>query len=361
MDRAIRLAEKAIGRTSPNPLVGAVLVRSGRITSEGHHRRAGDPHAEVVAIKAAGSRAHGATLYVNLEPCGHLEKRTPPCVKPIIESGIRRVVVAMRDPNPKVAGRGIALLRRAGIRVTEGILKDRAKRLNEVYSKYITTRKPFVILKSAVTLDGKIAVARGSASRITGEEARREAHRLRDRTDAVMVGIETVLVDDPRLTTRLPGGRGRDSIRVILDSTLRVPLKSRVLTESSEAETWIVTTRRAHPDRIRAVEHTGAKVIIAKDREGRIDLLELMTRLGEMGVTNVLIEGGGRINASALAAGIVDKVVWFIAPFLAGGRDSVGVLGDDEDRSGRSSFYPVLLREVTVRPLGRDIMLEGYP
>lgn len=357
MRRALELAEKGRGRTSPNPMVGAVVVKSGRILAEGFHRRAGGPHAEAVALKKAGSRAEGATLYLNLEPCSHLDKRTPPCAPLIINRRIRRIVIAMRDPNPRVNGKGIAQLRQAGVRVVEGVMKREALRLNEVYIKYLTTGKPFVVSKTAMSLDGKIANARGSTTWITGEKARREAHRLRDRSDAILVGVQTVLTDNPRLTTRLPGMKARDAHRVILDSTLKIPPTARLLTQKSIAKTIIATTRRALRKKIRALEQAGATVWVIKDQDGRVSLPELMSRLGDMGVASVLIEGGGELNASAFRSGIVDKLVWFIAPKIIGRNDAVAVI---EGPVSRDPNQTVPIRDLSITPIGEDLMLEGY-
>ena len=357
MRRAMELAGKGRGRTSPNPMVGAVIVKAGRVIAEGYHRRAGGPHAEAIALKKAGPKAKDAALYLNLEPCCHLDKRTPPCAPLIIKSQIKRVVIAMRDPNPKVNGTGIAFLRRAGVQVSEGILKREALRLNEIYVKYITTGLPFVISKTAMSLDGKIASSKGSTTWITGEKARLEAHRLRNQVDAVLVGIRTVLTDDPRLTTRLPGAKGRDAHRIVVDSTLKIPLTARLLTQKSKAKTIIATTGRGHPNKILALEQAGATVLIIKDQNGRVDLSELMTELGRMGITSVLMEGGGELNASAFTSGIVDKLVWFIAPKIIGRKDAVAVL---EGPVGTATNQPTHVRDISITRLGEDIMLEGY-
>ena len=357
MRRVLELAERGRGRTSPNPMVGAVVVKSGRVLAEGYHRRAGGPHAEAVVLKKAGSRAEGATLYLNLEPCCHFEKRTPPCVPLIIKRRIRRIVVAIRDPNPKVNGRGISLLRRAGVQVAEGVLKREAHRLNEVYTKYVTTGVPFVISKTAMSLDGKIATARGSTTSITGDEARRAGHRLRDQSDAILVGIQTVLTDDPRLTTRLPGVKGHDAHRVIVDSTLKIPPTARLLVQKSTARTIIATTHRAHPSKVRSLEQAGATVWVVKDQEGRVSLPDLMRRLGGTGITSVLIEGGGELNASAFRSGIVDKLVWFMAPKIIGQNDAVAVIEGPVNHDPKKA---VDVRDFLIRPIGDDLMLEGY-
>lgn len=361
MRRALDLAGRARGRTCPNPMVGAVVVRRGRVVSEGYHRKAGGPHAEVIALRKAGPKARGATLYVTLEPCSHLDKRTPPCSESMIRHGIKRVVIAMKDPNPKVNGKGMEALRRAGIKVVNGMLRQKAHRLNEVYIKYVTTGLPFVIWKSAMSLDGKISSRPGSVSRISGKRAIREAHRLRNQVDAILVGINTILIDNPRLTTRLPHAGGKDPQRVILDSRLRIPLRARVLTQKSDAGTIIATTRHCPRNRIRALEKLGATVWVLKDRNGRVSFPDLLSRLGRMGITSLLIEGGGEVNASALSSGIVDKLVWFIAPRIIGRPDAVGILPQRNLEPGWSGPRdPAWVHDLSIRMIGEDIMLQGY-
>lgn len=356
MRRALALAARALGRTSPNPAVGAVVVGRGRVVGEGYHRHAGAPHAEVVALQRAGSGARGATLYVTLEPCCHLEKRTPPCTEAILSAGIRKVVVATRDPNPKVAGRGIARLREGGVSVEVGLLEARAKRLNEAYARWIATGLPFVTLKIASTLDGKIATAAGESRWITGPRARDYAHRLRDRIDAVMVGLGTVLADDPELTAR--GGRGRrNPHRVIVDERLATPPTARALVRRPGSLSIVATTGRAPAARRRRLEQRGAVVLIAKSRDGLVDLRDLVARLGAMEITSVLIEGGAELNASALRAGVVNKLVVLLAPKLLGGRDAIGSIGG---RSPRRLADAVALRNVSVKLLGDDVLVEGY-
>jgi diaminohydroxyphosphoribosylaminopyrimidine deaminase/5-amino-6-(5-phosphoribosylamino)uracil reductase len=356
MRRALTLASRALGRTSPNPAVGAVVVRGGRIVGEGYHRRAGEPHAEVIALRHAGSHARGAALYVTLEPCCHVDKRTPPCVEAIVSSGIRSVIVAARDPNPKVSGRGIARLRNRGIAVRVGVLQDRAMRLNEAYAYWMTTGKPFVTLKIASTLDGKIATAAGESRWITGPSARDAVHRLRATVDAVMVGAGTVRADDPALTAR--GGRNRrNPHRVILDERLSVPLTARIFSPQDGSTTFVATTREAPALRRRRVESSGARVLVVGSRNGMVDLKALMRRLGAMGVTSVLLEGGAEVNASALRAGIVAKAVIMLAPKLLGGRDAVGSIGG---RSPKRLIDAAVLRDVVVRRAGDDVIVEGY-
>ncbi len=355
MRMALRLAEKAAGRTSPNPMVGAVLVKDNRVIARGYHKKAGTPHAEAVALEKAGRNAEGATLYVTLEPCSHTDKRTPPCTLAIRQSRVARVVAAMTDPNPKVSGRGMEFLRSAGIEVSTGILESEARRLNEAYIKHIVSGMPFVTLKIAQTLDGKIATARGESKWITGDEARREAHRLRDKNDAILVGINTILKDDPILTTRIPGGR--DAVRVVVDSRLRIPLDAKVLTVESPARTIIATLSSAPKIKMKKLQERGAEVLLVKSSGGRVDMTDLMKKLGGKGIMSVLIEGGSEINASALKSGIVDKVVLFIAPMLMTGRDSICSIGGP---SPAKLVKAVKLSNISVRFVGRDLMVEGY-
>jgi len=355
MRMALRLAEKARGRTSPNPMVGAVVVKDGKIISRGWHRKAGEPHAEAIALKKAGAAAEGATLYVTLEPCSHTGKRTPPCSPLVIQSGITRVVVAMTDPNPKVSRGGVKALSAAGIDVITGVIEAEARKLNEVYIKHITTGVPFVTLKIAQTLDGKIATARGESQWITGEKAREEAHKLRNINDAILVGINTVLKDKPSLTARIPGGR--DPMRVIVDSTLRIPLNAKVLTQKSSAKTIVATTAGAAKNKMNKLQKAGVEVLTVKSVQGRVDLYDLMKKLGKMDIMSVLVEGGAEINYSALKAGIVDKAVLFIAPMLMTGKDALCSIGGT---SPVKLSRALRLRDVTSHFVGQDLMFEGY-
>jgi diaminohydroxyphosphoribosylaminopyrimidine deaminase/5-amino-6-(5-phosphoribosylamino)uracil reductase len=352
---ALRLALKAAGRTSPNPMVGAVVVRNGRVVARGWHRKAGEPHAEAIALAKAGAAAKGATLYVTLEPCSHTNKRTPPCSPLVIQSGVKRVVIAMIDPNPRVSGNGVRVIRKAGIEVITGILEREAQQLNEAFIKHVTKKVPFVTLKIAQTLDGKIATATGESKWITGEEARREGHRLRNRHDAILVGINTVLKDDPSLTTRIP--EGRDPVRVIVDSRLRIPLTAKVLTQRSTAGTIIATLARAPMAKVAKVRAAGAEVLFVKNDRGRVDLRDLMRQLGKVDIMSVLLEGGAEVHAAALKAGIVDKVVIFIAPMLMTGKDSLCSIGG---LSPKKLAQSIQLRDIVLRQVGKDIMVEGY-
>jgi diaminohydroxyphosphoribosylaminopyrimidine deaminase/5-amino-6-(5-phosphoribosylamino)uracil reductase len=354
MRMALRLAAKARGRTSPNPMVGAVVVKGGKIIGRGYHRRAGEPHAEAIALKKAGGAAKGATLYVTLEPCSHIKKRTPPCTPLVIQSGVKRVVVGMVDPNPHVSGGGIKAMKAAGITVVTGVLEVEAKKLNEAFIKHVTTGVPFVTLKIAQTLDGKIATSSGESKWITGEKAREEAHRLRDSHDAVLVGINTVLSDDPSLTARIP--EGRDPVRVIVDSRLRIPGNAKVLTQRSKSIT-IIAALSGPSKKIKKLQDAGAQVLTVKNAHGRVDLRDLMKKLGQRGIMSVLIEGGAEINAAALKAGLVDKVVMFLAPRLMTGTNSLcSIGGSSPARLGQA----LKLRDVTAQFIGKDLMVKGY-
>lgn len=356
MKMALDLAEKGTGYTSPNPMVGAVIVKEGRVVGKGWHERAGGPHAEVAAIRDAGDLAKGATLYVTLEPCNHFG-HTPPCTKAILEAGIKRVVYAAGDPNPDVQGAGGKFLAQQGVEVTGGVLRNEAIRQNAVFFKYITTKIPFVTLKCAATLDGKIATMTGDSRWVTGEAAREHVHWMRHASDAILVGIRTVLADDPMLTTRIPGKKGKDPARIILDTRLCIPSEAKVLNLDSDADTLIVCGRGvADPSGAESLEKKGAKVIFAPVKENMIDMVELMGILGKMRITSVLIEGGSRVAGSALRAGITDRVCIFFAPKLLAG-DGIPVTSGP----GPSSMADALeLAGVAVKRFGPDILVEGF-
>jgi len=353
MRLALRLALKGAGRTSPNPMVGAVLLRGGKIIATGYHQKAGGDHAEIVALKKAGAKARGATLYLNLEPCDH-HGRTPPCTLSLIRSGISRVVVGMVDPNPLVSGRGIRRLRRAGIRVDVGLLDEECRRLNEAFVKYITRHIPFVILKLAASLDGKIATSSGDSKWITETAARNCVHRLRNQVDAVIVGIGTVLADDPQLTCRLPDGR--NPWRIILDSHLRIPLTSRLLHQRDPRKTILVASPRSPSKKIEAVQRFGAQVWTFPPRQGAIPWVSLLRRFGKMGWLSVMIEGGGATASQALAEGVVDKVLFFYAPKVIGGegRNMIQTLGIR--KIGQSKK----IKNMEVSRVGKDFLVSGY-
>ena len=349
MKRALALAAR--GRTSPNPMVGAVVVRGGKIVGEGYHPKAGESHAEVFALDRAGDLAKGADLYVTLEPCCHFG-RTPPCTDAVIRSGVRRVFAATQDPNPLVQGRGIEALRSAGIEVRVGVLESEARKLNRPYIKRITTGRPFVLWKAAMTLDGKIATRTGDSRWVTGERARRAVHRLRSRFDAILVGIGTVLADDPELTAR--GVRRTDGpLRVVVDGNARIPLDSKVF--NSDAPTVLVTKRDAPEERLDALRSAGVRVLEIRDEEGRVDLGRLMTELANMGVNSVLLEGGGELAASMIEAGLVDEGLIFIAPKIIGGRKAkTPVEGEGIELMSRA----LGVSKPRVRRFGDDIALE---
>lgn len=330
------------------------MVKGGEVVGEGYHRRAGAPHAEVEALAASGERARGATFYVTLEPCIH-HGRTPPCVPAILAAGVRRVVVAVQDPNPMVNGRGIDALRRAGCEVSVGCMADAARDQNRAFFVYMTLRRPLVTLKAAMTLDGKIAAWDGNSRWITGEPARLEVHRLRSESDAVAVGIGTVLQDDPELTVRLPTPWAREPYRIVVDSHCRIPLDARVLSAGQPQRTVIATTDAAPGERVRALEARGVTLLRLPSRDGRVDLSALLRELAALEVTAVLLEGGGELNAAFLEAGLVDCVRLFVAPLLLGGRQAPGPVGG----AGRGLKEAFRLDGVRVRTVGEDLLIEG--
>lgn len=350
MRQALKLAARGRGRTAPNPMVGAVVVREGRVVGLGFHPRAGEPHAEVFALRQAGEAARGASLYVTLEPCCH-HGRTPPCTEAVLASGVRRVVAAMPDPFPKVAGGGLRLLREAGLQVESGLLQPQAEELNRAYLKAVRTGLPWLTLKLAMTLDGKIATRTGDSRWVTGEAARRYVHRLRDWTDAVLVGSGTALADDPELTARLPGAR--NPLRVVVDSRARLPRTSKLARTARETPTLLLTGEESST---RDLEAAGVQIERIPARADRLDLEAALRRLVERGVHSVLCEGGGELAAALLERGLVDEVVWFIAPRLVGGRDAPGPLGG----KGVERMADALeLQNVRVRRLGQDLMLTA--
>ncbi len=348
IELAIKLAEKGKGYTSPNPLVGALVVKRGQIVGKGYHKKCGCDHAEVIAIKDAGKKAMGGTLYVTLEPCSHWGK-TPPCTEKIIESGIREVIIGMKDPNPIIEG--YKELKFRGLKTKIGILEKECKKLNEPYIKWIKTKLPFVIVKAAMSLDGKIATRTGDSKYITGGEARKLVHQLRAELDAVMVGINTVLKDNPQLTPRLVSGP--EPIKVIVDSKLRIPPKANVLKNPTKA--IIATSKKAPKTKIKQFQQKGVKVLIAPLKKGKIDLEKLMQELGRLEITSLMIEGGAELNADAIRSGIVDKVLFFIAPgFIGEGLGAVGDLGI------KKVDKKINLKNMSTRKIGKDILVEGY-
>ena len=356
MERALVLAKKGIGFTNPNPLVGAVIVKDGRIIGEGYHEAYGSFHAEINAFNNATEDVTDATMYVSLEPCSHYGK-TPPCANAIVQKGIKKVIVALQDPNPEVAGKGIKILRDNGIEVVTGVLENESRKLNEIFLKYITTKNPFCILKTAMTLDGKISSCTGDSKWITNEESRKYVHKLRHRVSGIMVGIGTVIKDNPFLNTRFEDGNGRDAIRIIVDTSARIPLEANVLNMKSTARTIIATTEIATQKKIKELEAIGAEIIMTPLSNNKVDLTYLMKALGEKNIDSVLLEGGSELNYSAIEAGIIDKVIAFIAPKIIGGSSAKTPVGG----LGRTLMKDALnLQEIEVYKFNDDIMIQGY-
>ena len=356
MKKALELAKKGWGKTNPNPLVGAVIVNNNRQVGLGYHAALGSHHAEVVALREAGELAKGGVLYVNLEPCAHYGL-TPPCTEAIIKSGLKKVVVAMEDPNPKVKGKGIKILREAGIEVKIGILEEEAQRLNEIFISYITKKRPFVLLKAAVSLDGKIATSHGDSKWISGSAARQEVHVLRNRFAAIMVGINTVLIDDPSLTTRLEEGQGRNPIKIIVDSKGRLPLTARLVNGVSTGQTILATTSRIPAQRAQAYKEKGICLLEGEGPDGRVDLKQLLETVHGMGIDSILLEGGGSLNYAALKAGLVDKVMLFVAPLIIGGEGAKTCV---EGQGFKYLTEAIRLKGLISRPVGEDLLLEAY-
>jgi diaminohydroxyphosphoribosylaminopyrimidine deaminase/5-amino-6-(5-phosphoribosylamino)uracil reductase len=353
MKQVLRLAERGKGRTSPNPMVGAILVKKGQIVGKGYHARAGEPHAEMLALQQAGENAKGSTLYINLEPCTHFG-RTPPCAPRVIDARVKGVVIGMKDPNPRVDGRGIDRLREAGIDVRVGVLERECRRINEAFCKYIVKKEPFVILKVASTLDGKIATARGDSKWITGEVSRRFVHRLRDQVDGVLVGIGTILKDDPMLTARIE--RGHDPYRIVLDSHLRIPEKARVL-EGCPSRVIIATTEEGPNEKMKRLLRKGVQILVMDSKEGRVDLKACIRRLGDAGIMSLLVEGGSRINGSFLDERAIDKFYFFCSSKWIGDQKAPSIFGGHGVKDLEET---VKLRDVHVRRMGEDFVFEGY-
>lgn len=356
MQRALQLAARALGRTSPNPVVGAVIVKDGKIIGEGYHRKAGTPHAEIHALNQAGVQASGATVYVSLEPCSHYG-RTPPCADALIRAGVKRVVMATLDPNPQVAGRGRQKLLDAGIEVNTGILEKEARQLNEAFFKYIQCGVPLVALKTAMTLDGKIAAPSGDSKWITGEDARNHVHQLRNTYDAILVGIGTVLQDDPLLNTRLDSEDIHHPIRIIIDSQLDLPLESRIVKSSNELRSLIFCSIQADVYREKNLHDAGCEIIRLPDQCGLVPLDKVLDHLGQLGICSVLVEGGGEINASLLEKRLIDKVYCFIAPKIIGGRNAPTPVGGTGLNLMREAWE---LQSLEIIRFQRDILITGY-
>lgn len=356
MQLAIELSKKGRGFVNPNPLVGAVIVRENSVIGRGWHEYFGGPHAEVNAIRDAQGKTEGATIYVTLEPCSHYGK-TPPCSLAIIQNKFARVVVGSVDPNPLVAGKGIAMIREAGIEVQSGILEKEVQKLNEVFFKFIREQRPFVVVKTAMSLDGKIATATGDSRWISGQASRKLVHQLRNQYTAVMVGINTVLKDDPMLNVRDVEGKVKNPVRIVVDSNARIPLESKLLNTPEIAETIVAVTDQAPASKIEALMDKVATVMICPKKEDRVDLSFLMKELAARDIDSILLEGGGTLNFEALRQGIVDKVVAFVAPKILGGTEA---LTSVEGTGFAALPDAVQIENLTGEPSGEDIMLTGY-
>nr|WP_207753601.1 bifunctional diaminohydroxyphosphoribosylaminopyrimidine deaminase/5-amino-6-(5-phosphoribosylamino)uracil reductase RibD [Clostridium paridis] len=354
MKKALELARKGAGKVNPNPMVGAVIVKDDEIIGEGFHEFYGGPHAEVNALSSAVESVEGSTVYVTLEPCHHYGK-TPPCVDALIRNKVARVVIGQKDPNPLVAGKSISKLLEHGIEVEVGILEEECKKLNEVFNKFIVTKEPFIVLKSAISLDGKIATHTGESKWITGKEAREEVQELRNSLSGIMVGVDTVIMDNPLLTCRIPNGRNPK--RIIVDSNLRIPLDSKVLEVNEDSHCIIATTQKAPKEKVDILRNSGVEVIILPENDGKVSLKNLVVELGRKNIDGILLEGGGTLNYSALKEGIIDKVQYYISPKIIGGKDAkTSVEGDGVNRI-EECFR---LNEVTTKVIGEDILVEGY-
>jgi len=358
MRAALGLARKGLGKTSPNPAVGAVVVRKGRVIASGFHRKAGAPHAEVEALSRLQGKARaGDTLYVTLEPCNHFG-RTPPCTQAILEKGVRNVVVGMRDPNPRVKGGGCRYLSRRGVEMVTGVLEEECRRLNEAFVTYVTLGRPFVIAKTAMTLDGWTATSSGHSRWVTNERSREWVHRLRNQVDGILVGVGTVTADDPLLNTRLGKGKGRDPVRVVVDTHLRIPENARVLGHAEGGETIIAVGEDVPSRRLKRIEQKGVSFLRCPKKEGRIDLGALMDRLGKRSITSLLLEGGATLMGAMIRERLVDKFCIFKAPKLLGASDGRPMaLGPGPGRMDQS----IALKDVQVRRFGEDLLITGYP
>lgn len=353
MDLALNNARTMKGQTDPNPLVGSVIVNDNRIVGVGAHLKAGDPHAEIHALRMAGEGARGGTIYVTLEPCSHFG-RTGPCAQAIIDAGLKEVVIAALDPNPLVSGNGVKMLEDAGINVVSGIKESDSLKMNEVFNKFITSKQPFVTLKAASTLDGKIATHALDSKWITSESARRDVHEMRSEHMAILVGVGTVIEDDPALTARIPNGR--NPIRIILDSSLRLPLTAKVVTDGA-AETWIFTSRTYDRAKGEQLVNAGIRIFVTSG-ETRTDVNDVLRILGENGVSSLFIEGGGTVNSAFLENGLIDKVVLYFAPKLVGGKDAPTFL---EGTGFALMKDAVELTDGEFTKIGKDFKFTGYP
>ena len=355
MHRALELAEKARGKTSPNPLVGAVVVRGGKVVGEGFHTRAGKPHAEIEALKKAGLKARTADLYINLEPCCYFG-RTPPCTEAIIQAGIKRVFVGMKDPNPKVSGKGFRFLRAKGISVVSNILKDECLKLNESFLKVMKTGMPYVILKSAMSLDGKIAANSGDSKWISGKLARRHVHNIRSYVDAIVVGTETVIKDNPDLTCRLGNKSIKNPVRIILDRRNRIPLSVNVFKNGLSQRIICVAGSDVSKARQKSLAQKGIEVLKSPSGKNGFKIKPLLQKLARKEINSILLEGGSELSASFLKANAVDRVIIFLSPILLGGSQAVGLIGG---KGVMKVDQGIRLENFEVSKLGEDLMVEG--
>jgi diaminohydroxyphosphoribosylaminopyrimidine deaminase / 5-amino-6-(5-phosphoribosylamino)uracil reductase len=360
MKKALQLAKKGMGRTSPNPCVGAILIRDGEIVGRGYHKKAGTPHAEIHALADAGPKAQGATMYVTLEPCNHTGK-TPPCSHAVALAGVSRVVVGMKDPNPLVDGSGIDYLLQHNIEVLSGVLEDQCRAINLPFLKHIATGLPYVVMKAGISLDGKLNYEKEKSGWITGPESGRYVHRLRDRYDAIMVGCNTVLIDDPALTTRLQSGRGRDPVRIVLDRELKIPIHAKVFTEDSGAYCWLFCGESADDEKIDHLQKAGVKVTKIGESGGTdLNLHEILRVLGNAGICSILVEGGAAVHGSCMRQCLFDYAYLFQAPIFVGEEGLSLISGYVAKEKAQATF----LREVKYKKLGADIVIHGslsYP
>lgn len=353
MRLALELAIKAEGLTNPNPVVGAIIVKNGRVVGKGYHRASGLPHAEVNALKDAGIRARGATLYVTLEPCDHFG-RTPPCTGAIVRDGIRKVVIAMKDPNPENNGKGIRVLKARGIETAIGVLEERAKSINRPYIKFITRHIPYITVKAAQSLDGKIATRTGDSKWITSEDSRDYVHELRGKVDAVMVGENTVMKDDPLLLSKTRSAK--QPARIVVTTGLRIPFDAKVFSRIAESPLFIATAKNASRKRAKSYETKGAKVLFLKSKNGKVDLKDLLVTLGRMNLMHILVEGGGELIASLLEARLADRLLFFIAPKIIGGKAATTSV---EGTGVAKIREAVVLKDLKIRRFTNDVLIEA--
>lgn len=354
MGLAINLARKGIGKVNPNPMVGAVIVKDNKIVGTGYHEKYGGKHAEINAIENSKESLNGSTMYVNLEPCSHFGK-TPPCVDKIIESKINKVVIASVDPNPLVQGKGVKKLRDAGIEVKVGVLDEENRKLNEVFLKYIKHKKPFVVMKVAMSLDGKIATTTGQSKWISCDESRRYVHKLRSEVMSILVGINTVIKDNPMLDCRLENGK--NPIRIIVDTTLKIPIDSKIVSSAKSIRTIVVTTKHANKNVMKLLEDKGVEILTVNLKNNLVDLKEMINKLGELNIDSILIEGGSSLNFSAVNENIVDKIQVYVAPIILGGESSKTPIGGQGVDDIKEAFK---LHKLEYKQVGSDILIEGY-